>query len=180
MAMQQLRFRILNDVIWEKPAPPPNLGCRCFTHASEILVWATKAQKGGTARYTFHYEEMKAENGGKQMKNVWRFSPPRDVEKRHGKHPTQKPIDLISRCLRASTDKGQLVLDPFTGSGSTGVAALQLGRRFIGVEREDGYATIATKRLKDVTHGEVRESDGPDASATNSREGQRGLFGWAQ
>ena len=74
MAMQELGFRILNDIVWEKPAPPPNLGCRCFTHASEILLWATKANRGGKARYTFHYDAMKAENGGRQMKNIWRLS----------------------------------------------------------------------------------------------------------
>jgi site-specific DNA-methyltransferase (adenine-specific) len=117
MAMQQAGFRILNDIVWEKPAPPPNLGCRCFTHATEILLWATKAKKGGKDRHKFNYEAMKAENGGKQMKNVWRFSTPSDDEKRHGKHPTQKPIALIARCLRATTDAGDVVFDPFTGSG---------------------------------------------------------------
>jgi site-specific DNA-methyltransferase (adenine-specific) len=90
LAMQQLGYRILNDIVWEKPAPPPNLGCRCFTHASEILLWATKAKKGGKARHTFNYDVMKAENGGKQMKNIWRLSTPNSDEKRFGKHPTQK------------------------------------------------------------------------------------------
>jgi site-specific DNA-methyltransferase (adenine-specific) len=150
MAMQQLGFRILNDIVWEKPAPPPNLGCRCFTHASEILLWATKAKKGGKTRYTFHYDEMKAENGGRQMKNVWRMATPGAAEKRFGKHPTQKPVALISRCLRASTNPGDLVIDLFAGSGSTGVAALDLGRRFIGIEREAGYAALAATRLRDA------------------------------
>ncbi len=162
MAMQQLGFRILNDIVWEKPAPPPNLGCRCFTHATEILLWATKAPKGSRARYTFHYRDMKAENGGRQMKNVWRLPAPGANEKRLGKHPTQKPVALVSRCLRASTNPGDLVLDPFAGSGSTGVAALQLGRRFIGVEREPAYARLAAKRL-----GEAARA--PDSSAPASR-----------
>ena len=148
MAMQQLGFRILNDIVWEKPAPPPNLGCRCFTHASEILLWATKAKKGSAARHTFNYAAMKSENGGKQMKSVWRFSTPTAAEKRDGKHPTQKPLALIARCLRASSNPGDLILDLFAGSGSTGVAALQLGRRFLGVEREHVYATLAAKRLR--------------------------------
>ncbi len=152
MAMQQLGFRILNDIVWEKPSPPPNLGCRCFTHTSEMLLWATKAKRGGRARYTFNYEAMKAENGGRQMKNIWRLPTPGAAEKRFGKHPTQKPVALISRCLRASTNPGDLVLDLFAGSGSTGVAALELGRRFLGIEREAAYASLAAKRLREVVH----------------------------
>jgi site-specific DNA-methyltransferase (adenine-specific) len=147
MAMQQLGFRILNDIVWEKPAPPPNLGCRCFTHSTEILLWATKAKKGGKDRHKFNYEAMKAENSGKQMKSVWRFSTPSNEEKEHGKHPTQKPVALIARCLRATTDPGDVVLDPFTGSGSTGVAALKLGRHFTGCEQNKTYALLAARRL---------------------------------
>jgi len=96
--MQQLGFRILNDIIWEKPAPPPNLRCRCFTHATELIFWATKARKGKDY-YTFNYEQMKAENGDKQMKNVWRIPAPGKDEKLYGKHPTQKPVNLVARCL---------------------------------------------------------------------------------
>lgn len=145
-AMQQLGFRILNDIIWEKPAPPPNLGCRCFTHSSELIFWATKARKGKDY-YTFNYEAMKAENGDKQMKNVWRMSAPSKEEKRYGKHPTQKPINLIARCLRASTNPGDLVFDPFAGSSTTGVAALALDRRFIGCELDPGHIELSIKRL---------------------------------
>ncbi len=112
MAMQQEGYRILNDIVWEKPAPPPNLGCRCFTHATEMLLWATKAKKGGKERYTFNYGAMKDENGGKQMKNVWKMMPPKSEEKKLGKHPTQKPVSLIARCLRATTNRGELVVDP--------------------------------------------------------------------
>ena len=97
MAMRQLGFRILNDIIWEKTNPPPNLGCRCFTHSTEIVLWATKAPKGSKHKYTFNYGEMKAENGGKQMKSVWRFPAAGRGEKRLGRHPTQKPIALIDR-----------------------------------------------------------------------------------
>jgi site-specific DNA-methyltransferase (adenine-specific) len=147
MAMLQLGFRILNDIIWEKPAPPPNLGCRCFTHATEVLLWATKAKKGSKDRHVFNYAEMRADNGGKQMKNVWRFHTPAKSEKAHGKHPTQKPLALIERYLRASTRPGDLVLDPFAGSGSTGVAAIAVGRRYVGCERESEYALLAGQRL---------------------------------
>jgi len=146
-AMQQLGFRILNDIIWEKPAPPPNLGCRCFTHATELILWATKARKGKD-RYTFNYEEMKAENGNKQMKNLWRIPAPSKAEKIYGKHPTQKPIDLVARCLRASTHSGDLIFDPFAGSSTTGVAALSLGRRFIGCEADWNHIELSIKRLK--------------------------------
>jgi site-specific DNA-methyltransferase (adenine-specific) len=87
-------------------APPPNLGCRCFTLSTEILLWATKARKGAKERYTFNYEAMKSENGGKQMRNVWTLMPPNPEEKKLGKHPTQKPVSLVARCLRASTNSG--------------------------------------------------------------------------
>ena len=115
MAMQQLGFRILNDIVWEKPAPPPNLGCRCFTHSTEMLLWATKARKGGKDRHKFNYEAMKEENAGKQMKSVWRLSTPGEEEKTFGKHPTQKPIALIARCLRATTDPGDVGVRPVRG-----------------------------------------------------------------
>ena len=150
MAMLQMGFRILNDIIWEKTNPPPNLGCRCFAHATETILWATKAPKGSRHKYTFHYQDMKTENGGKQMKTVWRFPAAGRLEKNFGKHPTQKPTALIDRCLRASTNPGDLVLDPFAGSASTGCAALALGRRFIGSEIRREYADIGAHRMLDI------------------------------
>jgi site-specific DNA-methyltransferase (adenine-specific) len=147
MALQQIGYRLLNDIVWEKPNPPPNLGCRCFTHATEMLLWATKAQKGSRDRYTFNYKEMKKINGNRQMKNVWRISAPGNDEKRHGKHPTQKPVALIEQCLRASTSRGDRVFDPFAGSATTGVAALNLGRCFVGCEIQTPFAHTARKRL---------------------------------
>lgn len=146
-AMQQLGFRILNDIVWEKPAPPPNLGCRCFTHSTELILWATKARKG-KERYVFNYEEMKAENGDKQMKNVWRMATPTKNEKLYGKHPTQKPIELVARCLRASTNLNDIVFDPFSGSSTTGVAALSLGRKFIGCEADSDHIKLSIQRLQ--------------------------------
>lgn len=153
MALQELGFRILNDVIWEKPNPPPNLGCRCFTHATEVLLFATKAGRGSRARHTFHYADMKKENGGRQMKNVWRMPAPGAEEKRAGRHPTQKPLALIMRCLAASTNEDDLVLDPFCGSGSTAIAALRLGRRFEGCEIDAGYARLARRRIEQELAG---------------------------
>ncbi len=152
MALLQNGFKILNDIIWEKPAPPPNLACRCFTHSTETILWATKTQKG--ARHTFNYQDMKILNGGRQMKNVWRMSTPTDGEKSLGKHPTQKPVALVERCLRASTNEGQVVLDPFMGSGTTGVAALGLQRIFVGIEREADFFHLAKRRI-------IAEQDAP-------------------
>jgi len=147
MALLQEGFRILNDIVWEKPNPPPNLACRCFTHSTETVLWAAKGAKGKRNAYTFNYDEMKRENDGRQMKNVWRFAAPRSDEKSNGKHPTQKPLALIERCLRASTNVGDVVFDPFCGSGSTGVAALRLGRTFIGCELDAEFASLAAQRL---------------------------------
>ncbi len=148
LAMMELGLRLLNDIVWEKPNPPPNLGCRCFTHATEMILWATKARKGSTDRYTFNYEAMKSANDNRQMKNVWRFTAPGKSEKQHGKHPTQKPLALIERCLLASTQAGDIVLDPFAGSASTGVAALMHGRHFVGAEIDPAHYKLAVKRLK--------------------------------
>lgn len=155
MAMMELGLRLLNDVVWQKPNPPPNLGCRCFTHSTEILLWATKARKGSRDRYTFNYEDMKRLNGDRQMKNVWQFTAPGAEEKSHGRHPTQKPLALIERCLLASTRPGDVVLDPFAGSGSTGVAALGCSRAFIGSEIEPAFADLAARRLAAADAGEL-------------------------
>ncbi len=130
----------------------PNLGCRCFTHSTETLLWATKAPKGSKHKYTFHYQDMKAENGGKQMKSVWQFPAAPRKEKLHGKHPTQKPVALIDRCLRASTNPGDTVFDPFAGSASTGVAALPIGRVFIGCDIDGEYTSIGSNRLSEIVH----------------------------
>ncbi len=150
MALRSNGFRLLNDIVWEKPNPPPNLGRRTFTHSTELVLWASKAQKGSRHKYTFNYDEMKRENGGKQMKTVWSFTTPSRKEKRFGKHPTQKPVALIDRCLRASTNPGDVVLDPFAGSGSVGVAALGIGRRFIGIELDAAHANTARLRMSDI------------------------------
>jgi site-specific DNA-methyltransferase (adenine-specific) len=120
-AMQQLEFKLLNDISWVKPNPPPNLSCRYFTHATETIIWAAKNKK---SRHTFNYKLMKEINRGKQMKSVWEVLPPSREEKRFGKHPAQKPVALIERILRASSDEGDLVLDPFLGGGTTAVSPL--------------------------------------------------------
>lgn len=145
-AMQQLGFKILNDITWEKPNPPPNLSCRYFTHSTETVIWAARNQD---SRHKFNYKLMRQQNGDRQMKSVWRFTAPSGGEKRHGKHPTQKPVSLVERCLLASTDAGGLVLDPFLGSGTTAVAAQRIGRKCVGIEMETQYLDLAFRRLKD-------------------------------
>ncbi len=147
-ALQLESYRLLNQVVWQKPNPPPNLGCRCFTHSHETLLWASK---GTASRHHFEYHRMKATNGGKQMKDVWRFMAAGKLEKVHGGHPTQKPTELVLRCLRASMPNGGTVLDPFMGSGTTGVAAAMLPAqrwKFIGIEREQEWVDVASKRIR--------------------------------
>jgi len=143
-AMQQLGYKILNDIVWYKTNAPPNLSCRYFTHSTETVLWAAKNKK---SKHVFNYAEMKAENKGKQMRNVWQISAPGADEKKYGKHPTQKPVALLDRIIRASSNPGDLVLDPFCGSGTTGIAALRNSRRFIGVDMEEQYLMIAKLRL---------------------------------
>jgi len=143
-AMQELGFKILNDIAWEKPNPPPNLSCRYFTHSTETLLWAARDQK---SRHYFDYDQMRAVNGGRQMKTVWNFKAPDRAEKLLGKHPTQKPLKLIERCIIASTREGDLVCDPFMGSGTTAVAAMALQRKFFGVEMDGRYFELAKARV---------------------------------
>lgn len=147
-AMQQLGMKILNDITWEKPNPPPNLSCRYFTHSTETVIWAAKNEK---SKHLFNYPLMRAENGGKQMKSVWRFTSPGNDEKKFGKHPTQKPLKLLDRCILASTNEGALILDPFSGSASTGVAALKNGRRYVGIELDSKYLEISSARLQSLS-----------------------------
>src|SRR5271157_3900185 len=143
-AMQQLGFKLLNDISWVKPNPPPNLSCRYFTHATETLIWAARDKK---SRHTFNYKLMKETNRGKQMKSVWEIKPPESWEKRFGKHPTQKPIALLERILLASSNEGDLVLDPFSGSGTTAIAALRTRRTAVGLELSYEYLTLTVQRL---------------------------------
>ncbi len=144
-AMQMLGYKILNEVSWEKPNPPPNLSCRYFTHSTETILWAAK---NGKSKHVFNYDEMRADNGGKQMKSVWQFLPPGKEEKSFGKHPTQKPVKLLDRIVRASTKPGDFIFDPFSGSSTTGVVALENGRMFCGVEAEAEYIRLSIDRLK--------------------------------
>lgn len=146
-ALQELGFKILNDIVWYKPNASPNLSCRYFTHSHEIILWAARDKK---ARHRFNYKMMKELNGGKQMRTLWQIPTPSPREKIHGKHPTQKPLELLRRIILAGTLEGDLVLDPFTGSSSTGVAAVELNRKFIGIDNNSEYLDLSIKRIKEV------------------------------
>lgn len=143
--MQQLGMRLLNNITWEKPNPPPNLSCRYFTHATETILWAAKTEK---SKHKFNYDAMREQNDGKQMKSHWKVGIPKKAEKRFGKHPTQKPVALLERILQSSTEPGDWVFDPFSGSATTGVAATLLERKFVGCELDDAAVAISVKRLR--------------------------------
>ncbi len=146
-AMQQLGMKILNDITWEKPNPPPNLSRRYFTHSTETIIWAAKNEK---SKHCFNYDKMREINLGKQMKSVWSFTAPNGSEKIFGKHPTQKPVALLERIILASTNEGDLILDPFAGSSTTGVAAIKCRRRFVGAELESEFIKLSIDRLRDA------------------------------
>lgn len=155
-ALQLQNFRVLNDIAWYKPNAAPNLGCRMFTASHETLIWASKNKK---AKHIFNYDEMREgsfpgdfiKNPGKQMRSVWSITTPGKSEKVHGKHPTQKPLLLLDRIIRSSSIPGALVLDPFCGSATTGVAAIRNGRTFIGLDADENYLKkFSIPRIKDV------------------------------
>lgn len=152
-AMQQLGMKILNDITWEKPNPPPNLSCRYFTHSTETVIWTAKNEK---SKHRFNYGTMREMNAGKQMKSVWTFRPPNAAEKSFGKHPTQKPVALLGRIILGSTNEGDLIMDPFSGSSSTGVAAIRTKRRFVGIELESEFLSLSKKRLEQAIN--IRKS----------------------
>jgi site-specific DNA-methyltransferase (adenine-specific) len=149
-ALQAMRFKLINQITWAKPDPPPNALHTAFTHAHETLLWASK----GT-RYTFNYDLVNCFHPGLQVSSVWSISSVPSKEKLHGYHPTQKPLRLVRRAILASTGEGDLVFDPFCGSGTTGVASKELGRFFVGAEKEEGYAELAKRRIGAAVRGEV-------------------------
>lgn len=152
-ALMKQGWHIINDISWLKPNAAPNLSCRLFTASHETLIWARKDKK---AKHTFNYEAMK--NGdwpsdiikkpNKQMRSVWAINTPKKEEKLFGKHPTQKPLALLERIILACSNPGDLILDPFCGSATTGIAAHRLGRHFVGIDAERDYLdSLAKPRL---------------------------------
>jgi len=152
-ALQQLEYKILNQVTWQKPNPPPNLSCRYLTHSTETLVWAARDRK---SKHHFEYAEMRARNEHKQMKDVWQFCAPGKREKVHGKHPTQKPFGLLERVIAASCPEGGRVLDPFNGSGTTGLAAVHRGMEYVGIDLDESYLELTKSRIQDGAPADAR------------------------
>ena len=169
-ALQAAGFHILNDIAWFKPNASPNLSCRFFTASHETLIWARKEKK---ARHTFNYDEMVnwdnnykktyrcskcgsynsneiLHEKGKQMRSVFAINTPKKEEKKYGKHPTQKPLALLQRIIVASTNENDLIIDPFTGSSTTGLASFLHKRNFIGIDSDKNYLDLSIKRFEDL------------------------------
>ncbi|TFF92895.1 MAG: site-specific DNA-methyltransferase [Promethearchaeota archaeon] len=152
--LEKLGYDIINDIVWFKPNAPPNLSCKYFTHSHEIILWARKTEE---SKHTFNYESMKywnnpkdkLKNKDKQMRSVWSIPLLSKSEKEFGKHPTQKPIEVLNRIIAAASNEGDWVLDPFVGSGTTGLVANVLKRKFIGIDINQKYLDLTIKRYKD-------------------------------
>lgn len=151
----KLGFKILNVITWAKTNPPPNISCRYFTYSTEFIIWARKSPK--TPHY-FNYELMKELNANKQMTDVWQLPAIAKWEKSCGKHPTQKPLGLLARIIQASTQPGAWILDPFSGSGTTGIAANLLGRRYLGLEKEDEFLSMSKARREEIENIYIRSN----------------------
>ena len=148
MALEESGFKILNNITWQKTNPPPNLACKTFTHSTETILWARKDLKN--VKYTFNYDAMKQMNGNKQMKDVWTTSLTKPSEKKQGKHPTQKPLEILDKIILASTKENDLILDPFCGSSTTGISAVKLGRKYIGIDNEKEYLDLSIRRYEEL------------------------------
>lgn len=164
-ALQIIGYHILNDISWLKPNASPNLSCRFFTASHETLIWARKNKKGS---HTFNYKKMresqfpedKLKAVGKQMRSVWSIPATPPSEKRLGKHPTQKPLALMDRVIRSSSSVGDTILDPFCGSGSTGVSAVRHKRSFWGIESDENYVDLTARRIQDESNVHIVREEG--------------------
>ena len=150
--LTELGFKILNIITWEKTNPPPNFSCRNFTHSTEQIIWARKEPK---VPHYYNYSLMKELNNGKQMKDVWKLPAIAKWEKNCGKHPTQKPLSLLTRIILSSTRVGDCILDPFTGSSTTGISANLLGRNFIGIDNNEEYLELSKNRKIDIENNSI-------------------------
>ena len=151
--LTELGYKILNVITWAKTNPPPNISCRFFTYSTEFILWARKSPK---VPHKYNYELMKAINEGKQMTDVWRLPAIGRWEKSCGKHPTQKPLALLTRIILASTDEHDWILDPFAGSSTTGIADNLCDRRFLGIEQECNFAILGKNRREELNNQEIR------------------------
>ena len=149
----KLGFKILNVITWVKTNPPPNISCRYFTFSTEFIIWARKSPK---VPHYFNYALMKKLNGDKQMTDVWQLSAIGKWEKSCGKHPTQKPLGVLARLIQASTKANAWILDPFSGSATTGIAANLLGRNYLGLEKEEEYLNMSRERRIELEDSNIR------------------------
>lgn len=149
----KLGFKILNVITWAKTNPPPNISCRYFTFSTEFIIWARKSPK---IPHYFNYDLMKKLNGDKQMTDVWQLPAIGKWEKSCGKHPTQKPLAVLARLIQASTEPNAWILDPFSGSATTGIAANLLGRNYLGLEKEKEYLTMSKTRREELEDLNIR------------------------
>ena len=152
--LQELGYKVLNTITWQKTDPPPNLSCKYFNFSTELIIWARKHEK---KTHKFNYETMKQLNGGTQMTDVWRIPAVGKWEKNQGKHPTQKTLRLLYRIILASTNEGDIILDPFSGSGTTGIAANLLNRKYIGIEQEKKFCELSLSRRAALEDPEERK-----------------------
>ncbi len=153
--LTELGYKILNVITWAKTNPPPNISCRFFTYSTEFILWARKSPK---VPHKYNYELMKAINEGKQMTDVWRLPAISRWEKSCGKHPTQKPLALLTRIILASTNENDWILDPFAGSSTTGIAANLCNRRYLGIEQDAEFACLGKARRIEIDNNYTLES----------------------
>lgn len=151
----KLGFKILNIITWSKTNPPPNISCRYFTYSTEFIIWARKSPK---VPHYFNYDLMKELNENKQMTDVWQLPAIGRWEKSCGKHPTQKPLSILARIIQASTKQNAWILDPFSGSATTGIAACLLGRKFLGLEIEENFLMMGRQRREEIENLSIREN----------------------
>lgn len=149
----KLGFKVLNIITWAKTNPPPNISCRYFTFSTEFIIWARKSPK---VPHYFNYALMKKLNGDKQMTDVWQLPSIGKWEKSCGKHPTQKPLGVLARIIQASSEPNSWILDPFSGSGTTGIAANLLGRNYLGLEKDKDFLLMSKKRREELENPSVR------------------------
>jgi site-specific DNA-methyltransferase (adenine-specific) len=153
--LTELGFKILNVISWEKTNPPPNFSCRYFTFSTEQIIWARKSEK---VPHYYNYDLMKKLNNDKQMKDVWKLPAISPWEKSCGKHPTQKPLSVLTRLILASTKPNAWILDPFTGSSTTGIAANLANRRFLGIDQEEDFLKISKNRKLEIEDYKIAEN----------------------
>lgn len=165
--LTELDFKILNVITWEKNNPPPNFSCRFFTHSTEQIIWARKKEK---VPHYFNYELMKKLNGDKQMKDVWKLPAIAPWEKSCGKHPTQKPLSVLTRLILASTKPNAWILDPFAGSSTTGIAANLANRRFLGIDQEKDFLEISKNRKLEIKNNKIAATYRQKINGFNDKE----------